>query len=51
MTHQTTDSSVILYGRPKRDTIIQKDDVVSLTIDCNLLSVEEFIEKYCSEEP
>ncbi len=49
MTHQTVDSTVILYGRPKRDTIIQKDDIVSLKIDCNLLSVDEFIDKYCSK--
>ena len=34
--------------RPVRETIIQKDEIVSLVIDINLLSVDEFMKKYCS---
>ena len=34
--------------RPVRETIIQKDEILSLIIDLNLLSVDEFMEKYCS---
>lgn len=47
MMHQTIDSSLMFNDRPQRDTVIQKDDVISLKIDLNLLSVEEFIQKYC----
>ncbi len=51
MMHQTTDSVSSFTGRPQRDTIIQKDDIVSLQIDLNLLSVEDFIRKYCTTAP
>ena len=48
MMHQTTESVSGFTGRPTRDTIILKDDIISLQIDLNLLSVEEFIRKYCT---
>lgn len=32
--------------RPLRNTIISKDEITGLTIDLNLLTVEEFIQKY-----
>lgn len=51
MMHQKVESLVDLNDRPERNTVIQKDDIVSLTIDINLLSVEKFLEKYCSENP
>ncbi len=47
MIHQGVEPTVTLNDRPKRDTIIQRDDVISLKIDINLLSVDEFITKYC----
>ena len=47
MKHQTVQPAVKLNDRPIRDTIIQKDDIISLIIDVNLLSVDEFIFKYC----
>ena len=33
--------------RPVREKVIQKDEILSLVIDLNLLSVDEFMEKYC----
>ena len=36
------------FGRPKRETMIDHDDIISLKIDLNLLTTDEFIEKYCS---
>ncbi len=48
MMHQAIDSSLQFNDRPDRETIIQKDDIISLKIDLNLLSVEEFIQKYCT---
>jgi hypothetical protein len=47
MKHQSVQPAVKLNDRPIRDTIIQKDDIISLIIDVNLLSADEFICKYC----
>ncbi len=46
--HQAIDPLAQFNDRPDREEIIQKDEIISLKIDLNLLSVEEFIEKYCS---
>ncbi len=48
MMHQAIDSALQFNDRPDRETVIQKDDIISLKIDLNLLSVEEFIQKYCT---
>lgn len=47
MMHQKCESLIKFNDRPIRDKIIQKDEVISLIIDINLLSVDEFILKYC----
>jgi len=55
MMHQAIDPLAQFNDRPNREEIIQKDEIISLKIDLNLLSVEEFIDKYCTpfatEEP
>ena len=48
MMHQIIKPQVNNDDRPIRKTIIQKDEIVSLVIDINLLSVDGFIKKYCS---
>lgn len=35
-------------GKPERDTCISKDEIMSLVIDLNNLTVDEFLNKYCS---
>ena len=47
MMHQKCEPLIKFNDRPIRESIIQKDEVVSLIIDINLLSVDEFIQKYC----
>jgi len=47
MTHQKCEPIIKYNDRPIRESIIQKDEIVSLIIDINLLSVDEFIQKYC----
>lgn len=48
MMHEIIKPQVNNDDRPIRETIIQKDEIVSLVIDINLLSVDEFMKKYCS---
>lgn len=40
-----------LVGRPKRDIAISKDDIMSLKIDLEVLSSEDFYRKYVGDEP
>jgi hypothetical protein len=40
-----------LVGRPNRDVAISKDDIMSLKIDLEVLSSDEFYKKYVGEEP
>ena len=47
MIHQKCEPLITFNDRPVRETIIQKDAIISLIIDINLLSVDEFIQKYC----
>lgn len=47
MMHQKCEALIKLNDRPVRELIIQKDEIISLIIDINLLSVDEFIRKYC----
>jgi hypothetical protein len=48
MTQQFIKTAECTHDRPERETIIQKDEIISLKIDLNLLSVEDFLEKYCT---
>ena len=47
MMHQKCEPLITFNDRPIREAIIQKDEIISLVIDINLLSVDEFIQKYC----
>ena len=47
MMHQKCEPLIKFNDRPIREAIIQKDEIISLIIDINLLSVDEFIQKYC----
>lgn len=49
MMRQVVKPNVTLNDRPKRDAIIQRDEIVSLKIDLHLLTVDEFIIKYCQD--
>jgi len=46
--HQENQPLFTFHDRPLRDSVIQKDEIVSLMIDINLLSADEFIRKHCS---
>jgi hypothetical protein len=50
MIRHTRKPKITLSNRPKRDKIIQRDEIVSLKIDLNLLSVDEFIAKHCKKK-
>ncbi len=44
--HQRVEPYVTLDDRPERDTVIEKDEVMSLIIDVEVLGIEEFYDKY-----
>jgi hypothetical protein len=46
MMHQRIEPYVTLDDRPERETIIEKDEIVSLVIDTETLSTIDFYEKY-----
>ena len=48
MMHQENQPLFTFHDRPLRDSVIQKDEIISLMIDIHLLSADEFIRKYCS---
>ena len=50
MLRNTKNRKLTLSGRPKRNEIIQRDEIISLKIDLNLLSVDEFISKHCKKK-
>lgn len=43
-------SSLTTDRKPERDTIIEKDEIISLKIDLEVLSPEEFLKKYLKAE-
>lgn len=51
MMHQPVHLPEILSGRPKRDTVIQKDEIISLKIDLQVLSTDKFLAKYFGTRP
>jgi hypothetical protein len=50
MMHQRAEPFVTLDDRPDRDTIIEKDEILSLIIDIEIMSTEKFYEKYFSSD-
>ncbi len=50
MMHQRVEPYVTLDDRPNRDNIIEKDEIMSLIIDVETMSIEDFYEKYFSVE-
>lgn len=48
MIHQRAETFVSLDDRPNRNTIIEKDEILSLIIDVEILPTEKFYEKYFS---
>ena len=49
MMHQRVEPYVTLDDRPDRDTIIEKDEILSLVIDIETLTTVDFYDKYFSE--
>ena len=49
MMHQSINPATA-FDRPVRDAIIQKDEIISLKIDLETLSLGEFYGKYFSDE-
>ncbi|MFP4015289.1 MAG: hypothetical protein ACLFVQ_14465 [Chitinispirillaceae bacterium] len=50
MMHQRVEPYVSLDDRPDRDTVIEKDEVMSLIIDVETMSTTDFYDKYFSLE-
>lgn len=48
MMNQRVEPYVSLDDRPDRDTVIEKDEVLSLIIDVEIMSTEDFYNKYFS---
>ena len=46
MHHQRVEPYITLDDRPERETIIEKDEVISLIIDTETMSIKEFYDKY-----
>ncbi len=46
MTEKSVDSSRLFRGRPNRKNDIERDDVISLKIDLEVLDTEELYRKY-----
>ena len=44
--HQRVEPYVTLDDRPERDNIIEKDEVMSLIIDVEIMDIEDFYGKY-----
>jgi hypothetical protein len=47
MIRQPAGSYASLNGRPDRSIIIQKDEILSLRIDLETMTVDQIIGKYC----
>ena len=50
MMHQRVEPFVTLDDRPDRETVIEKDEILSLIIDIETMSTEDFYNKYFSNE-
>jgi hypothetical protein len=50
MMHQRVDPYITLDDRPDRDTVIEKDEILSLIIDVETMSTVDFYNKYFSLE-
>ena len=48
MTSQKGEVKVVFDGRPKRERIIEKDEILSLIIDLEILNTSEFYDRYLS---
>jgi hypothetical protein len=46
MMHQRVDPYLTLDDRPDRDTVIEKDEILSLIIDVETMSTVDFYNKY-----
>ena len=50
MMHQRVEPYVTLDDRPDRETVIEKDEILSLIIDIEIMSTVDFYHKYFSSE-
>ncbi len=50
MLHQRVDPFLTLDDRPDRDTVIEKDEILSLIIDVETMTTVDFYNKYFSLE-
>ncbi|MFP4416741.1 MAG: hypothetical protein ACLFSB_05685 [Chitinispirillaceae bacterium] len=46
MTEKSIDSNRLFYGRPNRKESIDKDEVISLKIDLEVLDIDQMYKKY-----
>lgn len=46
MMHQRVEPFVTLDDRPDRDTVIEKDEIISLIIDIEIMTTADFYKKY-----
>ena len=46
MMHQRVDPFITLDDRPDRDTVIEKDEIISLIIDLETMTIERLYDKY-----
>jgi hypothetical protein len=49
MTNQRGEQYVTLDDRPERENVIEKDEILSLIIDIEIMSTAEFYRKYFSQ--
>jgi hypothetical protein len=50
MMNQRVEPFVTLDDRPDRDTVIEKDEIISLIIDLETLSIADLYDKYFANE-
>jgi hypothetical protein len=50
MQHHKVEPFVTLDDRPERDTVIEKDEIISLVIDIETMSTVDFYQKYFINE-
>jgi hypothetical protein len=49
MMHQQFEPDLTLDDRPKREAIIEKDEIISLIIDLETMSADDFYTTYFAE--
>lgn len=50
MMHQQIETTHLFSGRPERETVIEKDEIISLIIDMETMEVNEFYGHYFNND-